>query len=84
MMINTNHVKIQNVSVDVIMSKQIRPEKELVHVGLHYDSTLGYTHSSGCLNCRWFGSIYIPYGVTIKEYLKNKRCERCNCEGVLY
>lgn len=67
------------------MTKELeRPEKELVSVGLDVDRTLGYIDRIHCNNCNWFDTIYIPYGITIKQYLKDKRCKRCNCEGVLY
>jgi len=57
---------------------------KLEHVGLESDQTKGYAHMYHCLNCGNFATIYIPYRTTIKGYLKDKCCERCKCEGVLY
>lgn len=69
----------------------MKNSKELQHVG---DEPLpfsglrakqkGYAEMIHCKNCHWFDSIYIPFGITIKDYLKDKACERCKCIGVLY
>lgn len=56
----------------------------LIHVGLVYDRTKGYAEHISCTNCNWFDTIYIPYGIKRKEYLKDKICERCKCKETLY
>lgn len=53
-------------------------------VGLEVDNSKGYQHMVHCSNCNWFDVIYIPYKVTIEDYLKSQDCERCKCAGVLY
>jgi hypothetical protein len=59
-------------------------EKELTRVGLQYDKTKGYSEMIHCSNCNWFCSIYIPYENKVKDYLKDKKCVRCQCVGVLF
>lgn len=57
---------------------------ELIEVGLNYDNTKGYAERITCSNCNWSKTIYVPFKVKIKDYLVNKRCERCQCIEVLY
>ena len=61
---------------------------KLMHVGVYdyADESLqkGYAEMIHCNNCKWFRTVYIPKGEKIKDYLKDKYCERCNCIGVLY
>jgi len=33
-----------------------------------------------CNNCRNTIELLIPVGITVKEYLKGKKCEICGCD----
>ncbi len=58
---------------------------KLNFVGLTFDKTQqGYITKIDCLNCHNRESIYVPFGITIKDYLIDKKCPGCKCEGVLY
>ena len=48
------------------------------------DKQKGYAETIQCLNCHWREQIYVPFGITKKEYLKSKRCKRCKCGDVLF
>lgn len=58
------------------------------HVGANdfadQSKQLGYAEMIHCSNCAWFTTVYIPFGSKKKEYLKEKSCERCKCEGTIY
>jgi len=57
---------------------------KLKRAGFHLDEKEGYEVAIHCSNCSWFTNIYVPFKITIKDYLKDKECERCFCKGVLY
>jgi len=62
----------------------ITTDRKLRHVGLHWEEKEGYAEMIHCSNCNWITTIYIPFKILIKDYLKDKECERCICKGVLY
>lgn len=35
-----------------------------------------------CDNCKEYRSVYIPFGMTVKEYSLHYKCSNCGCDGL--